>query len=302
MNLLITGAWHPAKEHFLELENLGHRIVFLQNESDVLPCAPEWVEGIVCNALFLFHEIGQFVNLQYIQLTSAGFDRVPMSYVQPHHIEIHNAHGVYSIPMAESALCGVLQLYRHSRFFAENQKKRHWEKHHALPEVYGKTVCIVGCGNVGNECARRFVGFGCDVVGIDANPRRDVLYHEIFPLSQLNQALSSADIVILTLPLTNETKHMMNYERLSLLKESAILVNIARGAIVDTEALIAELPHLGGAVLDVFEEEPLGSDSVLWQTDNVILTPHNSFVGEGNEKRLHKVITDHLKSYLPKRG
>lgn len=122
MSLLIAGAWHPAKEHFLELENLGHRIVFLQNESDVLPCAPEWVEGIVCNALFLFHEIGQFVNLQYIQLTSAGFDRVPMSYVQPHHIEIHNAHGVYSIPMAESALCGVLQLYRHSRFFAENQK------------------------------------------------------------------------------------------------------------------------------------------------------------------------------------
>ena len=123
MNLLIAGAWHPAKEHFLELENLGHRIVFLQNESDVLPCAPEWVEGIVCNALFLFHEIGQFVNLQYIQLTSAGFDRVPMSYVQPHHIEIHNAHGVYSIPMAESALCGVLQLYRHSRFFCRESKK-----------------------------------------------------------------------------------------------------------------------------------------------------------------------------------
>lgn len=82
MNLLITGAWSAAKEYIPEIEKQGHRVVFMQNESDTLPCAPEWVEGTVCNGLFLSHDIKQFSNLRYVQLTSAGFDRVPMEYIK----------------------------------------------------------------------------------------------------------------------------------------------------------------------------------------------------------------------------
>lgn len=300
MNLLITGAWNGAKEHLPNFTKSGHDVVFVQNESDALPCAPEWVEGVVCNGLFLSHDIEQFVNLRYIQLTSAGFDRVPMVYVRSHHIEIHNARGVYSIPMAEFAICGVLQLYKQSRFFTENQRNRNWEKHRGLLELYGKTVCIVGCGNVGTECAKRFAAFGCDVIGVDLYPRENAQYHEMLPLSRLDEVLPTADVIALTLPLTAETRHMMNRERLSLLKKTAVIVNIARGAVVDTEALIEALPHLGGAVLDVFEEEPLDRESSLWQMDHVIITSHNSFVGEGNNCRLHEVIKNNLEAYLLK--
>ena len=298
MNLLITGAWGEARKHFSEITACGHDIVFMQNESDKLPCAPEWVEGVVCNGLFLSHNIEQFINLRYIQLTSAGFDRIPMGYVQSHHIEVHNARGVYSIPMAEFALCGVLRLYKQSRFFTDNQKRHNWEKHRKLLELFGKTVCIVGCGSVGTECAKRFSAFGCDVIGVDLYPREDAQYREMFPLSRLDEVLPIADVIVLTLPLTEKTRHMINRERLSLLKDTAVIVNIARGAVVDTEALIDMLPHLGGAVLDVFEEEPLDSECVLWEMDNVIVTPHNSFVGEANDVRLHKVITNSLKVYL----
>lgn len=290
MRLLTTGAWAGAKQHIPELEKLGHEIAFLQWEQDKLPCAYDWVEGVVCNGLFLHHPIERFTNLRFIQLTSAGFDRVPMDYVREHDIVIHNARGVYSIPMAEFAVCGVLQLYKQSRFFYENQKAHRWEKHRGLLDLSGRTVLILGCGSVGTECAKRFRAFECKVTGVNRTVRENPAFDEILTMDCLNNVLTQADVVVLTLPLTEETRCLLNAERLALLKPGAVLVNIARGALIDTGALIAALPRLTGAVLDVFEEEPLPEDSPLWAAENVLLTPHNSFVGEGNGERLSTVI------------
>lgn len=295
MNILVTGAWGDAKRHLAELETMGHSVCFLQCEKEELPCPYTWVEGVIGNGLFLSHPIERFTHLRYIQLTSAGFDRVDMDYVRAHGIEIHNMRGVYSVPMAEFAVCGVFQLYKQAAFFRENQKRHRWEKHRGLMELSGKRVLIVGCGSVGNECAKRFAAFGCAVTGVDLYPREDDLYGEMLPLERLDDALGQADILILTLPLTAETKHLMDDNRLRLLKSTAVLVNIARGAIVDTGALIRRIDTLGGAVLDVFEEEPLGEDSPLWDKENVILTPHNSFVSEGNGERIKTVILANLK-------
>ena len=298
MNLLVTGAWEKAKENIGELEKLGHDVCFLKFEKDELPCDYDWVEGVVCNGLFLSHPIEKFGNLRYVQLTSAGFDRVPMEYVKEHNIEIHNAGGVYSIPMAEFAICGVLQLYKQSRFFNKNQSENKWEKHRELLELYGKTVLIVGCGSVGTECAKRFSAFGCNVLGVDLYPREDKNYNKMITLDLLDNAISDADIVVLTLPLTDETYHLFNDKRLKRLRKNAVLVNISRGAVIDTVALIESLPNIGGAVLDVFEEEPLPLNSPLWDTENVIITPHNSFVGDGNRARLHNLILKNLNKYL----
>ena len=291
MKLLITGAWKCTQEQLNALEQLGHTIVFMQNEKDELPCEYESVEGVICNGLFLYHSIEKFINLRYIQLTSAGFDRVPMEYVQSHGIEIHNARGVYSIPMAEFALSGALQLYKQTKFFYENQKKLSWEKHRGVLELFGKTVCIVGCGNVGTECAKRFAAFGCPIIGVDLYPRVDENYKKIYPLLDIELCLSQADVVILTLPLTEETRYMMNDERFHAMKDGSVLINIARGAVVDEQALLKALDgKLMGAVLDVFEEEPLPMNNALWEKENVILTPHNSFVGDGNAERLYEII------------
>ena len=220
-----------------------------------------------------------------------------MDYVKAHGIEIHNARGVYSIPMAEFALSSVLQLYKQAAFFRENQKRHLWEKHRGLLELSGKNVLIVGCGSVGNECTKRFKAFDCNITGVDLFPREDSLYSEILPLEKLDATLKTADIVVLTLPLTEQTRHLINDSRFSLLKDGAVLVNIARGAVVDTEALIKHIDRLGGAVLDVFEEEPLIDNSPFWGKPNVILTPHNSFVGEGNGERLRENIIKNLEVY-----
>ncbi|MEE1186408.1 MAG: NAD(P)-dependent oxidoreductase [Acutalibacteraceae bacterium] len=294
MNLLVTGAFACTEKELNMLRELGHNIVFMQQEKSPLPCQTEWVEGIIGNGIFLSHPIENFTNLKFIQLTSAGFDRVDMDYVKEHGIEIHNARGVYSIPMAEFAICGVLQLYKQSRFFNKNQSENKWEKHRELLELYGKTVLIVGCGSVGTECAKRFSAFGCNVLGVDLYPREDKNYNKMVTLDLLDNAISDADIVVLTLPLTDETYHLFNDKRLKRLRKNAVLVNISRGAVIDTVALIESLPKIGGAVLDVFEEEPLPLNSPLWNMNNVIITPHNSFVGDGNRNRLNNMIISNL--------
>lgn len=295
MNLLVTGAWNTAREHIEELEKLGHQVVFMQYEKDPLPVEPQWVEGMICNGIFLHHDMGIFPNLRYIQLTSAGFDRVPMDEVNRRGITIYNARGVYGIPMAEFALCGVLQLYKKSRHFTENQKNRGWNKCRDLLELWGKQVTIVGCGNIGQECAKRLSAFDCRVTGVDVFegdvPCIDKMYH----ISRLQEVLPHSDVVVLTLPLTEQTHHLFREETFRMMKPGSVLVNIARGGVVDTNALIDALDsHLGGAVLDVFEEEPLEEKSPLWDRENVIITPHNSFVGDGNQSRLTSVILKNI--------
>lgn len=315
MELLVTGAFSGAKLHIGELEEKGHRVHFLQFEKDELPCPPDQIEGVICNGLFLFHAIEKFTRLRLIQLTSAGYDRVPMDYVKKSGIQIYNARGVYSIPMAEAAVAGVLDLYRKMYVFRKNQEKHLWEKQRNLLEISGKTVCVFGCGSVGSECAKRFAAFGARVVGVDAAvsdgmqhggtdnddagnvfEREFQWFEGVFAPHRAERLLAESDIIICTLPLTESTRHYFDAERISRMKPTAVFVNISRGGTVDTDALAHALlsGRLGGAVLDVFEEEPLGSESPLWDMENVIITPHNSFVGEGNEERLWRVIQNNL--------
>ncbi len=295
MNLLLTGAFAWTEKEMQAIKNMGHQVAFLQQEKDGLPCQPDWVEGVVCNGLFLHHAIEQFPNLRYIQLTSAGFDRVDMEYVREKGIKIHNARGVYSVPMAEFALSGVLDIYKQKQFFWENQKQHRWEKHRGMQELSGKTVGILGCGSVGTACAKRFAAFGCRVQGVDVKPYSSADYAQMEPLEKLEQLLPQWDIAVLTLPLTEQTRHLMDEKRLALLKDGAVVVNIARGAVIHQQALINALQsgRLFG-VLDVFEEEPLPENSPLWDLENVRITPHNSFVGDGNHERMWQIILQNL--------
>ena len=136
------------------------------------------------------------------------------------------------------------------------------------------------------------------MLGVNRTVREDPAFHQILPMDSLDDALAAADVAVLTLPLTEQTRGIMNAERLGRMKPGAILVNIARGALVDESALTDALQgRLGGAVLDVFEAEPLSADSPFWRMENVIVTPHNSFVGDGNAARLWAVIQENLEAF-----
>ncbi len=297
MNLLITGAWQQAEDFLLEISGYGHSVLFLRQESDPLPCPYEWVEGVVCNGLFLYHPLERFTGLRFIQLTSAGHDRVPMDEIKKRKIEIRNARDVYSIPMAEYAITGVLNLYKGMAGFRQQQAEHTWIKNRQIKELNGRCVVIVGCGSVGTECAKRFKAFGCHVIGVDIVTRENAGYDEIVGLDQLDEKLPGAEIVVLAVPLTEETTRLMDERRLALIGTNTdrysrpVLVNISRGAVIDQMALVK---WDGDAVLDVFEEEPLDSESFLWDRPGTIITPHNSFVGNGNAERLADVVLGNL--------
>lgn len=295
MKVLITGAFSLTPELRQKLEALGLEITFHADERARVE-DPEGFEAVICNGLFLYNDIARFEKLRFIQLTSAGLDRVPVDYCREKGIRVENARGVYSVPMAEFALWGVLQLYKQGKFFTDNQRAHRWEKHRGLLELAGKTVCILGCGSVGAECAKRFEAFGCRVLGIATGAREQEHFEAVYAMDSLMDVLPQADIVVLTLPLTEQTKHLFSRAAFEAMKPGSVLVNLARGTIVDTAALIEALEtKLGGAVLDVFEEEPLGENSPLWDMENVVLTPHNSFVGEGNGNRLRELVFQNLK-------
>ena len=296
MILLVTGAWQDAKNHISELEKMGHEVIFQQYEKDPLPCPAEIIEGIICNGLFLDHKIEQFVNLRYIQLTSAGYDRVPVDYIRDRKIEIHNARGVYSVPMAEYALCGVLVLYKNMRQFLKQQETHVWQKQRNLMELAGSTVMIFGCGSVGRECARVFKAVGCRTIGVDICPIQSSHFSAVKDMVQADRLIGQADVIISALPLVADTHHYFNERRFSLFKRDGIFVNISRGGVVNTTALInaLETKKIRGAVLDVFEEEPLDESEKLWEFENVILTPHNSFLGNHNQERLWEVIKKNI--------
>ncbi len=292
MKLLLTGAFKYTDEQIEYIKSLGHEIVFVQDERETIEFDVRDIEGVICNGLFLYTPIEKFTSLKCIQLTSAGFDRVPMDYIEEHGIELHNAKGVYSIPMAEFAVCGVLELYKQSKFFFENQKAHKWEKHRGLLELAGKEICIIGAGDIGTQVAKRFKAFDTTVIGIDLYPNENEYFDKVLPLTEIDNRLKSADVVILTLPLTEDNKGFFDESKFDLMKQSAIFVNIARGKLVNEQDLISALNSgtIAGAVLDVFDEEPLSPNSELWEMQNVILTPHNSFVAESNFFKMFKCI------------
>lgn len=294
MNVLVTGAFQLNSEELAELETAGHR-VFVHPDERIPVEQPERYEAVVCNGLFLYNPIERFTNLRLIQLTSAGLDRVPLDYIHAHGIELHNAAGVYSVPMAEFAIGGILQLYKQSRFFAANQAQHKWEKHRGLLELSGKRACILGCGDVGREIAKRLKAFGCHVTGVNRTVRVLPDFDAVLPLDKLTETAAACDILVCCIALTPKTRGIVSEEIFDCLHDGAVFVNVARGALADEAALTKWLQNGGRAVLDVFEEEPLPQISPLWDMENVLLTPHNSFVGDGNRTRLWETIKENLK-------
>ncbi len=299
MNLLLTGAFSYSPAQLEKLKALGADVTFVQDEREELDIDVSRFDAVVCNGLFLKNDIRRFSALRFVQATSAGLDRMPLPYIQAHGIRLRNARGVYSVPMAEFAVSGVLSLYKHTAQFLNKQAACVWEKDRTVRELAGDTVLVVGCGSVGTECAKRFKTFDTAVLAADIQKPPSAFYDAYYPMDKLPEALETADVIILTLPLTEETRGMFSESLFSKCKRGAVLVNIARGAVVNEADLIAALANgtIGGAVLDVFETEPLPEKSPLWRMDNVLVTPHNSFVSPKNNERLFNVIYQNLKSY-----
>lgn len=303
VKMLITGAICLSDDLKYQLEEMGAKVTFVQNELETLTIDVTGFEVVICNGLFLYNDIERFTSLAFIQATSAGTDRLPLKKITERGITLCSARGVYSVPMAEWAVGKVLEIYKHTRFFYTNQQSVKWIKDRNIIELQGKIAAVVGFGSVGIEVAKRLCAFGVDIVAVDIiDPHSE--YASLYcPIDNIVNVLPLCDIVILTLPLTEATHHLFNRILFDRMKRGVVLVNIARGGIVCLDDLLVALDNgfFSGVALDVFNDEPLHADSPLWHYENVIITPHNSFVSDRITERLHRLLIQNFSIYHEKR-
>lgn len=303
MELLLTGAYKFSESQIEEIQQLGYKPIFIEDEKVSISIDVGKVEAIVCNGFFLYNDIKKFKNLKHIQLTSAGIDRVPLDYINENKINLYTAKGVYSIPMAEWVVLKILEIYKSSNFFRKNQENKVWQKKRDLLELTDKIVTIVGCGSVGLEVAKRLKAFGLIVYGVGRSKIKSPYIDGSYTLNSLDELLSKSDIVIISIALTEDTKYLFSKDKFEIMKDDAVLINVSRGSIIKENELlkIVDNGKFMGVALDVMEKEPLPGDSKFWNNERIIITPHNSFVSDKTNERLFHIIKKNL-SMLIKDG
>jgi len=241
-------------------------------------------------------------QLRWIQLTSAGADRLLDSGVLKSGITITTASGIHAAPVGEYAVGMMVMLAKGWPALFRAQTRREWAR--ITPqELEGKTVAVVGMGNVGQEIARLAKALNMRVLGVrrsGALESGDYVADEIVGPLELLSVLSRSDFVVVCLPLTEETHHLIGELALRSMKPSAYLINVSRGAVVDEAALLRALTEgwIAGAGLDVFETEPLPEKSWLWQLNNVIITPHLAGETPAYNERAVDLFCENLRRYL----
>jgi phosphoglycerate dehydrogenase-like enzyme len=182
--------------------------------------------------------------------------------------------------------------------YREAQRQRRWLDHVLPDRLLGKTLAIVGLGDIGRDVARAARAFGMRVLGVSRRGRLVREAERVYPVSQTARALRQADFVVVLLPLTPETHGIIGADAFAAMKPTAWLVNIARGAVVNEAALLEALEQrrIAGAILDVFATEPLPPHHPLWRMDNVVITPH--IAGPSTPEEIAPVFNDNLARYL----
>ncbi len=243
-------------------------------------------------------DISKMKNLKFIQLGSTGFDQVPKDKLINRDIILSNNKGGYSIPIAEWIVLNILQIYKNTKKFYINQSNKIWQPDTTILDVYGKRVGFLGTGTIAMEAAKRLKAFGVEIWGCNTDGRNIKYFDKCISKKYIDEIFQHCDIVISTMPSTNETQKIINKEKFELMKNNSVLINVGRGKIVDEQGLIECASKFKGIALDVFEEEPLSQDSQLWHMDNVIITPHNSWVSQQNSLRSFNLFYNNLKKFI----
>ncbi len=246
-------------------------------------------------------------QLRWIHSTAAAVHQLMFPELIASDVVVTNARGVHGPVVAEHAMALLLALAKKLpqavRFQALRQwaQDQLWEQAPRPRELRDSTLVLVGMGSIGREIAKCAAALGMRVLGVREHPERGPgEAHEVYGPEQFEEALARADYLVLAAPVTASTRALMNRERLRRMKREACLVNVGRGPLVDEAALIEALSEkrIAGAALDVFEREPLPSDSPLWKMENVLITPHTAAVTEKLWERHYELIAENLRRYL----
>jgi phosphoglycerate dehydrogenase-like enzyme len=253
-----------------------------------------WTEGALFKKV-----VASAPALRWLHTPSAGVDHVLIPPVLERDITVTNSAGVHAIPISEFVMALLLSHVKRLPEFRDAQAVSRWNKSVAPGELWGQTLFIVGIGGIGQAIAQRAAGFGVRVVASRRTPRPMEGIQRVVGMDEWRTLLPEADAIVVAAPLTEETRGMVDEAAFAAMKPSAYLVNIARGAIVDEDALIAALREgrIAGAALDTFEQEPLPPESPLWALPNVTITPHTTAGSPRMHQRQIGFFVDNLRRY-----
>ena len=222
-------------------------------------------------------------NLKWIQSTAAGLDHCLHPAIIESKIDVSGASGLFADQVAEQTMALLMCLVRRMRTFFRSQDQRIFTRKYT-DDLTGKKAGIIGLGGNGQRIAQVLRPFVSEIVGTDCFPDQVIEgVDHIFPETGLLQVLNQSDVVIITLPLTPKTEGLIGKYEMNAMRPDAYLINVGRGAVVDTKALISEIDRFSGVGLDVVDPEPLPTESPLWDMDHVMITPH---VGAQSSRRL----------------
>lgn len=284
MNILINAPFSAKNKELISSAAAGHNFL---SDSEIM--SADIIIGNIPDEYF-----GHLDRLQWLQLASAGADKIIYGNAIKSGVLLTNASGAFGEVIAEYVIGGILSLYRDLFSYRKNQHAKMWLDTKKERMIFGSRALILGCGNIGQCVSQRLRAFGAVTAGIRRTGRPCAEFDEVYTVESLDKELPTADIVVCALPRTHETEHLLDRWRLSSMKNDALLVNVGRGSVIDTQALIERLKNgqLFGAVLDVFEREPLGGDSPLWEMENVLITPHISGNSFGHSPRTENLIAE----------
>ena len=239
-------------------------------------------------------------SLRWVQNMGAGVERVMVPEL-PRRVTVTRVAGIFGPWMAEYVLGWCLWFTQRTETFRAQQRERRWGQMDPL-RLHGATLCVVGLGDIGRAIARAARGFGMRVVGVSRRGTRVAEAARVYTTRDIREAVAAADFIALAVPLTEATRGLIGAAELTAMRPSAWLINVARGPIVDQAALLEALRggRLGGAVLDVFDDEPLPPGHPLWQLDNVVVTPHIS--GPSTPSEIAPIFNDNLRRYVAGRA
>jgi phosphoglycerate dehydrogenase-like enzyme len=246
-------------------------------------------------------ELAAMPLLKWVQLPSAGADGYVNKAALSEDVVVTNSSGVFGVPGAEHALALMLAFTRQLHVHFRQQTERVWKRNPYCLEIQDSTVMVIGLGDIGTEVARKAKGLGAHVIAVKRSlADRPAFVDELCLTDDLDKILPVSDFIVCTVPLTVETRGMINADRIKRMKQGAVFINVGRGATVDEEALIEALRsgHLEGAGLDVTEVEPLPEASPLWSMPNVIITSHAVGVTPKKAERRTELYITNFEKFL----
>ena len=296
MKVLFTKNY--GEEKFDKIRELGYETIYYNENVVTNNEEVDDIDVLVTYNPFKNLDINKMKNLKYIQTTSVGIDQIPLDKILNRDIIIANNKGGYSVPIGEWIVMTILEIYKNSKKLYEQQSNKKWKINFKVSELTGKKIGFIGTGTLATEGAKRLKGFNVEIWGVNTTGSKKEYFDKCFSSEQMDEVFRNCDTIVCTIPATKDTLGIINKDKYEIMKNDSVFINVGRGNIVNEKDLIQYMHKFRGVALDVFENEPLDKDNELWNFDNIIITPHNSWVSDKNDERTFNMIYNNLKNYI----